>query len=485
MPFFDTINESYRKGVVFYIMKKRILSAVLVSGVTLSAAASVHAEDYDSQIVAADNAISNLASQQETAQAQVATIQSQVSTLRTQKSELETKNAELEKVSADLESEIQELSSKIVARQDSLAKQARSAQQNNTATSYINSILNSKSISEAITRITAISKVVTANNDMLTKQESDQKELAAKQEENQAAINEIATNKAELETTEAGLTTQQAELEAAQVALAAELATAQDEKTSLVSAKSTAESEAASTAASVAQSQAIAESEAAAQAVASSEAAAFVAQSEAAATSEATVSETATSSEAAQEPVSSATSETTQAPTAPATSEAQLESAAPVASEAPAPASEAPVATSEAPASQAPAASEAPAPAAETPKVSAASTPNTYPVGQCTWGAKSLASWVGNYWGNAKNWIASAQAAGHSVGTTPVAGAIAVWPNDGGGYGHVAYVTSASGANSIQVMESNYAGNMSIGNYRGTFDPTSSAHGGSVYYIYP
>ncbi|WP_418614180.1 CHAP domain-containing protein [Streptococcus vestibularis] len=443
-------------------MKKRILSAVLVSGVTLSAAASVHAEDYDSQIVAADNAISNLASQQETAQAQVATIQSQVSTLRTQKSELETKNAELEKVSADLESEIQELSSKIVARQDSLAKQARSAQQNNTATSYINSILNSKSISEAITRITAISKVVTANNDMLTKQESDQKELAAKQEENQAAINEIATNKAELETTEAGLTTQQAELEAAQVALAAELATAQDEKTSLVSAKSTAEAVAASTAASVAQSQAIAESEAAAQAVASSEAAAFVAQSEAA-----------------------ATSETTQAPTAPATSEAQLESAAPVASEAPAPASEAPVATSEAPASQAPAASEAPAPAAETPKVSAASTPNTYPVGQCTWGAKSLASWVGNYWGNAKNWIASAQAAGHSVGTTPVAGAIAVWPNDGGGYGHVAYVTSASGANSIQVMESNYAGNMSIGNYRGTFDPTSSAHGGSVYYIYP
>ncbi|EWM60887.1 peptidoglycan hydrolase PcsB [Streptococcus thermophilus] len=436
-------------------MKKRILSAVLVSGVTLSAAASVHAEDYDSQIAATNNAISNLASQQEAAQAQVATIQSQVSTLRTQKTELEAKNAELEKVSADLESEIQELSSKIVARQDSLAKQARSAQQNNTATSYINSILNSKSISEAITRITAISKVVTANNDLLTKQESDQKELAAKQEENQAAINTIAANKSELETTEAGLTTQQAELEAAQVTLAAELATAQNEKTSLVSAKSTAESVAASTAASVAQSQAIAESEATAQVVASSEAATSVASSEVAATSEAVaqpsetpVSETSTASEAAQEPASSETSEV------------QPESAAP-------------------------AASEAPAPAAETHKVSAASTPNTYPVGQCTWGVKSLAPWAGNNWGNAKNWIASAQAAGHSVGTTLVAGAIAVWPNDGGGYGHVAYVTSASGANSIQVMESNYAGNMSISNYRGTFDPTSSAHGGSVFYIYP
>ena len=455
-------------------MKKRILSAVLVSGVTLSAAASVHAEDYDSQIAATNNAISNLASQQEAAQAQVATIQSQVSTLRTQKTELEAKNAELEKVSADLESEIQELSSKIVARQDSLAKQARSAQQNNTATSYINSILNSKSISEAITRITAISKVVTANNDLLTKQESDQKELAAKQEENQAAIKTIAANKSELETTEAGLTTQQAELEAAQVTLAAELATAQNEKTSLVSAKSTAESVAASTAASVAQSQAIAESEATAQVVASSEAATSVASSEVAATSEAVaqpseapVSETSTASEAAQEPASSETSEV------------QPESAAPAVSEAPV--SAVPVVTSEA----APAASEAPAPAAETHKVSAASTPNTYPVGQCTWGVKSLAPWAGNNWGNAKNWIASARAAGHSVGTTPVAGAIAVWPNDGGGYGHVAYVTSASGANSIQVMESNYAGNMSISNYRGTFDPTSSAHGGSVFYIYP
>ena len=164
---------------------------------------------------------------------------------------------------------------------------------------------------------------------------------------------------------------------------------------------------------------------------------------------------------------------------APESSEVPAEqpAAAPESSEAPA---EQPAATSEA----APATSEAPAEQLAATS-EAASTPNTYPVGQCTWGAKSLAPWAGNNWGNAKDWIASAQAAGHSVGTTPVAGAIAVWPNDGGGYGHVAYVTSASGVNSIQVMESNYAGNMLIGNYRGTFDPTSSAHGGSVYYIYP
>ena len=215
-------------------------------------------------------------------------------------------------------------------------------------------------------------------------------------------------------------------------------------------------------------------SEAASEAPESSEAPAeqLAATSEAASDAPAASEAPAVTSEAASDAPESSEAPASVAPVA--TSEA-----APAVSEAPV--SAVPVVTSEA----APAASEAPAPAAETHKVSAASTPNTYPVGQCTWGVKSLAPWAGNNWGNAKNWIASAQAAGHSVGTTPVAGAIAVWPNDGGGYGHVAYVTSASGANSIQVMESNYAGNMSISNYRGTFDPTSSAHGGSVFYIYP
>ena len=202
--------------------------------------------------------------------------------------------------------------------------------------------------------------------------------------------------------------------------------------------------------------------------------------------SEAPAEQPAATSEAASEAVSEAPAvsevpaeQLAAASEAPESSEVPAEqpAAAPESSEAPA---EQPAATSEA----APATSEAPAEQLAATS-EAASTPNTYPVGQCTWGAKSLAPWAGNNWGNAKDWIASAQAAGHSVGTTPVAGAIAVWPNDGGGYGHVAYVTSASGANSIQVMESNYAGNMSISNYRGTFDPTSSAHGGSVFYIYP
>lgn len=108
-------------------------------------------------------------------------------------------------------------------------------------------------------------------------------------------------------------------------------------------------------------------------------------------------------------------------------------------------------------------------------------TSGSYPVGQCTWGVKVMAPWVGDYWGNGADWAASAAAAGFRTGSTPQVGAVASW-NDGG-YGHVAYVTAVESNNAIQVYESNYNGIQQIGNYRGTFDPTTAQ--GTVTYIYP
>lgn len=112
---------------------------------------------------------------------------------------------------------------------------------------------------------------------------------------------------------------------------------------------------------------------------------------------------------------------------------------------------------------------------------------NTYPIGQCTWGAKVLAPWVGNYWGNANQWLVSGSAAGHATGTTPQVGAVAVWTTGGGGYGHVAVVTAVNG-DQIQVMEANYGGSAEqadsrgVGNYRGWFSASAS---GITGYVYP
>lgn len=105
---------------------------------------------------------------------------------------------------------------------------------------------------------------------------------------------------------------------------------------------------------------------------------------------------------------------------------------------------------------------------------------NTYPVGQCTWGAKEAAPWVQNYWGNANQWGNSANRAGFRTGTTPQVGAVAVWT--GGHYGHVAVVTEVSSPTRIRVKECNYAGRTTIGDYRGWFNPVAD---GVTTYIYP
>ncbi|HGD1059671.1 TPA: CHAP domain-containing protein [Streptococcus agalactiae] len=440
-------------------MKKRILSAVLVSGVTLgTAAVTVNADDFDSKIAATDSVINTLSGQQAAAQKQVTAIKGQVGALESQQSELEAQNAQLEAVSQQLGQEIQTLSNKIVARNESLKKQVRSAQKGNL-TNYINTILNSKSVSDAVNRVVAIREVVSANEKMLAQQEADKAALEAKQIENQNAINTVAANKQAIENNKAALATQRAQLEAAQLELSAQLTTVQNEKASLIQAKAQAE-EAARKAA---EAQAVAEAKAQAESVAKAQAAAQVES----ATAPTETVQTQPRTEIKPSNLTATSSATTVAKTtATATNEPKVTQPSVVTK-----AVEAPKAV----------VSSTPR-AVSKPVVRSYDSSNTYPMGQCTWGAKSMASWVGNYWGNANQWGASARAAGYSVGTTPRVGAVAVWPYDGGGYGHVAVVTSVANNSSIQVMESNYAGNMSIGNYRGSFNPSAS---GSVYYIYP
>ncbi|CCQ78806.1 PcsB protein [Streptococcus agalactiae LADL-90-503] len=432
-------------------MKKRILSAVLVSGVTLgTAAVTVNADDFDSKIAATDSVINTLSGQQAAAQNQVTAIKGQVGALESQQSELEAQNVQLEAVSQQLGQEIQTLSNKIVARNESLKKQVRSAQKGNL-TNYINTILNSKSVSDAVNRVVAIREVVSANEKMLAQQEADKAALEAKQIENQNAINTVAANKQAIENNKAALATQRAQLEAAQLELSAQLTTVQNEKASLIQAKAQAE-EAARKAA---EAQAAAEAKAQAESVAKAQAAAQVES----ATAPTETVQTQPRTEIKPSNLRATSSATTVAKTT-ATNEPKVAQ---------------PSVVTKAVVSSTPR-------AVSKPVVRSYDSSNTYPMGQCTWGAKSMASWVGNYWGNANQWGASARAAGYSVGTTPRVGAVAVWPYDGGGYGHVAVVTSVANNSSIQVMESNYAGNMSIGNYRGSFNPSAS---GSVYYIFP
>ena len=103
---------------------------------------------------------------------------------------------------------------------------------------------------------------------------------------------------------------------------------------------------------------------------------------------------------------------------------------------------------------------------------------NLYAPGWCTWGVKQVAPWVGNNWGNAYQWTASAASQGFDVGSVPKVGSVVVWSGN-----HVAYVTDVREDGYIQVLEANYNGNRYVANHRGYFNPNGIQ--GSVSYIYP
>lgn len=414
-------------------MKKKILATLMLSTVVLSNITYmtvISANDVDSEIAAKNQQINELTAQQAAAQQQVDAIQGQVDAIVAEQARLTEENARLESESQALAADIERLSADIVSRDGALKEQARSAQTDASASSYINTILDSKSIVDAVSRVNAMREIVSANNRMLEQQKEDKEVIVEKQKANQEAINTLAVNRKKLEDDAQVLQVRQAELQVAQLNLAAEKATAEEEKGALLAQKAAAE-------------------EAARQAAARQ--AAYEAQQIA----------------LAQQQAESVVSPVSYTPEVAVVSEAQSVTTTQS------------VTTSSNSSSSSTSTGSGSSAAASNARYDASS----YPVGECTWGVKSQLSWVGPYWGDAKQWLASASAEGFRTGSTPQVGAIAVWT--GGYYGHVAVVTAVESSTSIQVVESNYMGRRYIGNHRGGyFNPTTTSEG-AVYYIYP
>ena len=414
-------------------MKKKLLTTILLSTVALSQVGTViyvGADSTDDKIAAQDSKIADLSSKEQSAQAEVDQIQSQVYEIKKQQETLKAENDRLNEESAKLSAEIEELSKNIVARQESLANQARSAQTTGTATSYINAIVSSGSLTEAISRVSAMNEIASANNKMLEEQKRDKEAIDAKQKENNEAINTVIANQQKLDEDAQALTTKEAELKVAQLNLAAEKSTAENEKNALLAEKAAAEKAAA---------------------------------------------------EAAAAEVAYRAQQEEQRKAVEASANTNLQAQVQAATQTPAAEAAQPQATVATPAAAPAVQTQTVATPAATSRPTYSTSASSYPVGECTWGAKVLAPWAGDYWGNGAQWAASAAAAGFRTGSQPQVGAIACW-NDGG-YGHVAVVTAVQSTTSIQVSESNYLGIRSIGNYRGWFNPVNAQ--GSVTYIYP
>ncbi|WP_407350091.1 CHAP domain-containing protein [Lactococcus garvieae] len=431
-------------------MKKKLITALMLSTVILSSGASlgaVKADSTDDQIAKQDAAINAAKGSSAEAQAKVDAIQSQVNSLQSKKTSTANEVNKLMKEQKEQSAEIARLHKDIKERNTALEAQARSAQTSGSATDYMSTILDSKSLTDAIQKMTAMATVSAANKAMLEKQQEDEKAIQAKLKDNEAKYAKATKLQQELEAQSNELASQEAALKVAQLNYQTTIANSESKKQSLIDQKAAA----------------VAAQEAAAKQAAAVEAQQAKAEQAAQAAQKAQAEQAAASK---SENKSTANTETVPVVTAPVVETAPAASA---------PAASTPAVEESKPASNNNTTTTNTGSNSNTSTGSnntnntnnnnasggsgSTSTPgsslsNPYPWGQCTWGVwEYFGGSIPTYAGNAGDWVVYANSG-------PAVGTIAVFPpgNQGaGGVGHVAVVTAVNG-NKLTVSETNFSG---------------------------
>lgn len=437
-------------------MKKKLITALMLSTVILSSGASlgaVKADSTDDQIAKQDAAINAAKGSSAEAQAKVDAIQSQVNSLQSKKTSTANEVNKLMKEQKEQSAEIARLHKDIKERNTALEAQARSAQTSGSATDYMSTILDSKSLTDAIQKMTAMATVSGANKAMLEKQQEDEKAIQAKLKDNEAKYAKATKLQQELEAQSNELASQEAALKVAQLNYQTTIANSESKKQSLIDQKAAA---VAAQEAAAKQAAAVEAQQAKAEQAAQAAQAAQKAQAEQAAASK-------------SENKSTASTETVPVVTAPVVETAPAASA---------PAASTPAVEESKPASNNNTTTTNTGSNSNTSTGSnntnssnntnnnnasggsgSTSTPgsslsNPYPWGQCTWGVwEYFGGSIPTYAGNAGDWVVYANSG-------PAVGTIAVFPpgNQGaGGVGHVAVVTAVNG-NKLTVSETNFSG---------------------------
>ena len=406
------------------MMKKNILSAILMSTVILSAVAPISGvnADTNSDIAKQDATISSAQSAQAQAQTQVDNIQSKIGSIQAKQADLKNKMEKLKVEGKKLNAQVSTLRQNINERNSSLQAQARSAQVNSSTTGYLDAVVNSKSLSDAIQKVTAMATVTSANKNMLDQQQKDIQAVQAKLAENQKNDGIMVAAENDLTKQTKDLAGQEAQLKVAQLNYQLTITTAQDKKQELEAQKAAAEKAATEQAN---------KTKAAAAAVAKANAAPIIQMPKTA------VASSVSTASAEDKTVSSSSTPNVN----PATPSKEVSS------------TDTDINKNSTP---------TPSPSINIssgytiPSTHYGTNPGTYVAPTCTFYVKSvMGSRVGDYWGNGEDWAASASADGFTVDNNPVAGStIAVFgPNvRGGSYGHVAVVESVNKAAGTMVI---------------------------------
>ena len=255
-------------------MKKKLV-AIALAGTILATSIvtpfTAQADEILTKIQQQETKISELDSKQSTAEENLSVITAEVDAAEKRADTLLANRVKTQDEIVALQEDIAELQVVIAQREEQLDEQARSVQVNGSNENYLNFIVASESFTDLVSRIDVVSKMVSANKELVEQQIADQKAVEdkkSKTEENLSKINAMAM---ELEQLKGDLQVKKIEQESAIAALAAEKATAESDRQMFLAQKEEADQRAAAEAAAIAAAEAAAATVAATVAQASSE----------------------------------------------------------------------------------------------------------------------------------------------------------------------------------------------------------------------
>ena len=277
-------------------MKKKLV-AIALAGTILATSIvtpfTAQADEILTKIQQQETKISELDSKQSTATENLSAITAEVDAAEKRAETLLANRVKTQDEIVALQEDIAELQVIIAQREEQLDEQARSVQVNGSNENYLNFFVASESFTDLVSRIDVVSKMVSANKELVEQQVADQKAVEDKKNKTEDNLNEINAMAMELEQLKGDLQVKRIEQESAVAALAAEKATAESDREMFLAQKEEADQRAAAEAASIAAAEAAAATVAATIAQESSE------ESSAAASSVDIASSTVASSESA------------------------------------------------------------------------------------------------------------------------------------------------------------------------------------------
>lgn len=208
------------------LKNKLMLTVAATALIGLACPSVINADNLDSKIENSEKKINDLSSQKASTDKTLAQIDSDISNLNTEINQVLVEKTKLEKEVNQLSVEIKELEKNIEKRNTQIEEQARSAQVNNDQQDLVNVLLDSESVSDAIGRTLAYTKLVSANKDIMETQKSDKKALAEKKQDIENKVKEISEKAATLQQKQEELEVVQAE----QVQLASQILASLDQE---------------------------------------------------------------------------------------------------------------------------------------------------------------------------------------------------------------------------------------------------------------